>query len=150
MLRDEAQVTFIAHREDELLTSPDPAEALVRWMHPTRGRITPDQFISLAEDSGLILPPGEWVLRTACGKIKSWSDFGLPHIRVSVNVSSRQIEQYNFAEIVRDMIRETGANAAQPDCGSVGRVAERAGEAAGLEVCFRGTPQGSCFHFIIE
>lgn len=89
------------------------AEALVRWKHPTRGRIPPDEFIALAEETGLILPLGEWVLRSACAKIKAWSDAGLPQIRVAVNVSNRQVEQQNFAEIVRSVLHETGANAAQ-------------------------------------
>lgn len=89
------------------------AEALVRWNHPTRGRVTPDEFISLAEETGLILPLGEWVLRTACSTMKAWSDAGLPPLRYCVNVSSRQIDQQNFPELVRNILRETGANAAQ-------------------------------------
>ncbi len=89
------------------------AEALLRWNHPTRGRIAPDQFIPLAEETGLILPVGEWVLRKTCLTIKAWSDAGLPPIRVSVNVSSRQIEQQNFVEIVENILRDTGANASQ-------------------------------------
>lgn len=89
------------------------AEALVRWNHPTRGRIPPDEFIHFAEETGLILPLGEWILRTVCSKMKQWSDAGLPQIRFSVNVSSRQIEQQNFAEIVREVLHSTGANAAQ-------------------------------------
>ena len=88
-------------------------EALVRWNHPTRGRIPPDQFISLAEETGLIIPLGEWVLRTVCRTMKVMNDAGLPKIRYSVNVSSRQIEQQNFPEVVCNVLRETGANAAQ-------------------------------------
>ena len=87
------------------------AEALVRWNHPTRGRIPPDEFISLAEETGLILPLGEWVLRTACSCMKSWHDAGLPAIRYSVNVSSQQIEQQDFSERVCSVLRETGADA---------------------------------------
>ena len=89
------------------------AEALLRWNHPTRGRVAPDQFITLAEETGLILPLGEWALRQACLTMKSWNNAGLPPIRVSVNVSSRQVEQQNFAEIVRNVLRETGANPSQ-------------------------------------
>ena len=89
------------------------AEALVRWNHPTRGRIPPNEFIPLAEETGLILPLGEWVLRTVCSTMKTWNDSGLPQIRFSVNVSSRQIEQQNFADIVRNVLHATGANAAQ-------------------------------------
>ncbi|MDD2270712.1 MAG: EAL domain-containing protein [Desulfuromonadaceae bacterium] len=89
------------------------AEALVRWNHPSRGRIPPNEFIPLAEETGLILPLGEWILRTVCRSMKTWNDAGLPQIRLSVNVSSRQIEQQNFAEIVRKALHATGANAAQ-------------------------------------
>jgi diguanylate cyclase (GGDEF)-like protein len=89
------------------------AEALVRWNHPVRGRIPPNDFITLAEETGLILPLGEWVLRTVCSCMKSWSDAGLPPVRCCVNVSSRQIEQQDFPEIVRTVLRETGANPAQ-------------------------------------
>jgi len=89
------------------------AEALLRWNHPTRGRLAPDQFIPLAEETGLILPMGEWVLREACLTMKAWSDAGLPPIRVAVNVSSRQVEQQNFVEIVENILRDTGANASQ-------------------------------------
>jgi EAL domain-containing protein (putative c-di-GMP-specific phosphodiesterase class I) len=88
-------------------------EALVRWNHPTRGRIPPNEFISLAEETGLILPLGEWVLRTVCRTMKTLNDEGLPRIRYCVNVSSRQIDQKNFPEIVGTILRETGANAAQ-------------------------------------
>ena len=89
------------------------AEALVRWNHPTRGRIPPHEFIPLAEETGLILPLGEWVLRTVCSNMRIWNDAGLPQIRLSVNVSSRQIDQQNFAEVVRNVLQATGANAAQ-------------------------------------
>jgi diguanylate cyclase (GGDEF)-like protein len=89
------------------------AEALVRWNHPQRGRIPPNEFITLAEETGLILPLGEWVLRTACTALKAWSDAGLPRIRCCVNVSSRQIEQQDFPEIVRTVLSETGADPEQ-------------------------------------
>jgi diguanylate cyclase (GGDEF)-like protein len=89
------------------------AEALVRWNHPTRGRIPPNDFIPLAEEMGLILPLGEWVLRTVCTMVKSWSDAGLPPIRYCVNVSSLQIEQQNFPELVHTILKESGANPAQ-------------------------------------
>lgn len=89
------------------------AEALVRWNHPTRGRIPPNEFIPFAEETGLILPLGEWILRAVCLKMKQWNDAGLPQIRFSVNVSSRQIEQQDFAKIVREVLQSTGANAAQ-------------------------------------
>jgi diguanylate cyclase (GGDEF)-like protein len=89
------------------------AEALVRWNHPTRGRIPPLEFITLAEETGLILPLGEWVLRNVCKTIKSFNDSGIPPIRYCVNVSSLQIEKQDFPEIVRTVLSETGANAEQ-------------------------------------
>jgi diguanylate cyclase (GGDEF)-like protein len=89
------------------------AEALVRWNHPTRGRIPPLEFISLAEETGLILPLGEWVLRTVCKTMKTLNGAGLPPIRYCVNVSSIQIEKQDFPEIVRTVLSETGANAKQ-------------------------------------
>ncbi len=89
------------------------AEALVRWNHPTRGRIPPIEFITLAEETGLILPLGEWVLRTTCKTMKAFNDAGLPPVRYCVNVSSKQIEQQNFPEVVRTVLCETGAKAEQ-------------------------------------
>jgi len=89
------------------------AEALMRWNHPTRGRISPDQFIPLAEETGLILLIGEWGFRHACLAVKSWKEAGLPPVRLSVNVSRRQIQQQNFAEIVENILRETGADASR-------------------------------------
>lgn len=89
------------------------AEALVRWNHPEQGRVAPDMFIALAEDTGLIVPLGEWVLRSACSMITKLRDSGLPPIRITVNVSSRQIEQQNFADVVTKMLQATGANPAQ-------------------------------------
>lgn len=89
------------------------AEALVRWNHPERGRVAPDMFIALAEDTGLIVPLGEWVLRSACSMITKLRDSGLPPIRIAVNVSSRQIDQQNFADVVTKVLQETGANPAQ-------------------------------------
>ncbi|HIJ97042.1 MAG TPA: EAL domain-containing protein [Desulfuromonadales bacterium] len=89
------------------------AEALVRWNHPERGRIPPTEFIELAEETGLILPLGEFILRSVCTSMKIWRDAGLPCIRYCVNVSSRQIEQQNFPELVRSILDETGAHADQ-------------------------------------
>jgi diguanylate cyclase (GGDEF)-like protein len=87
------------------------AEALVRWMHPKRGLLAPSEFISLAEQTGLILPLGEWVLETACRQIAAW---GLrpetTHLEVAVNISARQFRQPDFVEQVVDVIRRTRAN----------------------------------------
>ncbi len=79
------------------------AEALVRWQHPTEGLIPPDRFISLAEDRGLILPLGEWVLREACRTALSW-----PGISVAVNVSPIQVRQRDFVATVDRILAETG------------------------------------------
>ncbi len=83
-------------------------EALLRWQHPERGMIPPAVFIPLAEETTLIIPIGEWVLRTACTRLKAWLDAGLPKIRVAVNLSSRQFNQKNLADVVAGILQETG------------------------------------------
>jgi len=85
------------------------AEVLLRWQHPTHGLVLPDQFIPLAEESGLIVPIGEWVLRTACEQLAAWS--GQPvaeHFLLSVNVSARQFRQPDFVAMVERILLETG------------------------------------------
>jgi len=86
-------------------------EALVRWQHPTRGLVSPAKFIPIAEDNGLIIPIGEWVLRTACAQNRAWQLAGLPPIRMSVNLSARQFEAPNLVEVVRQALEETGLQA---------------------------------------
>ncbi len=83
-------------------------EALVRWNHPELGLIHPNQFISLAEETGLIVQIGEWVLRTACRQAREWLDEGYRPLRISVNLSPRQFHQSNFLSIVENVISETG------------------------------------------
>ncbi|MCO4785339.1 MAG: EAL domain-containing protein [Marinomonas atlantica] len=83
------------------------AEALLRWHHPEWGMIPPDQFIPVAEESGLILPLGEWVIRRACQHIQEWQSLGLPPINVSVNLSGRQFLQHDLVDIVQDILTET-------------------------------------------
>jgi diguanylate cyclase (GGDEF)-like protein len=83
------------------------AEALIRWQHPKRGLLPPADFMSLAEDTGLILPIGEWVLRTACTQLAAWKKAGLENFRVSVNVSPLQFQQPNFVETVAQILKET-------------------------------------------
>ncbi|WP_018753057.1 putative bifunctional diguanylate cyclase/phosphodiesterase [Paenibacillus sanguinis] len=83
-------------------------EALVRWNHPKRGILPPNEFIPLAEDSGLIVPLGEWVLKTACQYNKQWQLEGYEPISVSVNLSMRQFRQYNLAERVGAILHEVG------------------------------------------
>ncbi len=83
------------------------AEALVRWNHPEMGSIPPGKLISLAENSGLILPLGEWVLRTACSQALKWQQEGLPALPVAVNVSAVQLRKQGFAELVEQVLKET-------------------------------------------
>jgi diguanylate cyclase (GGDEF)-like protein/PAS domain S-box-containing protein len=83
-------------------------EALVRWEHPERGLVLPAEFIPAAEETGLIVPLGEWVLRTACAQNKAWQEEGLPAMRVAVNLSARQFQQRNLMEVVARVLQETG------------------------------------------
>ncbi|RCX12491.1 diguanylate cyclase (GGDEF)-like protein [Fontibacillus phaseoli] len=83
-------------------------EALVRWNHPKRGLLPPNEFIPLAEDSGLIVPLGEWVLKTACQHNKKWQLDGYEPVCVSVNLSMRQFRQYNLADKVDAILKEVG------------------------------------------
>ncbi len=83
-------------------------EALVRWHHPELGIVSPQTFISLAEETGLILPLGEWVLETACAQNKAWQLAGLPWLKVAVNLSPRQFQQKNLVAIVEKILDETG------------------------------------------
>lgn len=86
----------------------DAAEALVRWRHPERGLVAPAHFIPLAEETGLIIPLGEFVLREACRQARQWQQQGLAEIRVSVNLSVKQLRQGNFVSLVRQVLEETG------------------------------------------
>ncbi len=83
-------------------------EALLRWQHPELGLVPPDKFIRIAENSGMILPIGEWVLTAACRQARKWQLEGLPDVSVAVNVSAVQIRQKGFCELVRRILHETG------------------------------------------
>lgn len=83
------------------------AEALLRWTHPTRGPVSPAQFIPVAEDCGLILPIGHWVLREACKQARAWVDAGLPLATMAVNISSMEFRDDNFLESVFAILKET-------------------------------------------
>lgn len=86
------------------------AEALVRWIHPQKGFIPPDKFISVAEETGIINPLGEWVFRKACEQASSWQAAHGNDVRVSVNLSPRQIKQGLTRDIIIDILSETGLN----------------------------------------
>lgn len=83
-------------------------EALLRWEHPEHGQVAPPRFIGLAEDSGMIVELGAWVMRTACRQVMAWRAAGLPPIQVSVNVSPRQFEERRLIERVAATLAETG------------------------------------------
>ena len=84
------------------------AEALVRWRHPELGLLNPVQFIPLAEEIGLIIQIDQWVMRTACAQLKAWQETGYPLRYVTVNLSARQFQQPDLAEIISGVLEETG------------------------------------------
>jgi diguanylate cyclase (GGDEF)-like protein/PAS domain S-box-containing protein len=84
------------------------AEALIRWIHPVRGVVSPAQFIPVAEDCGLILPIGQWVLREACRQARAWVDAGLPLATMAVNISAMEFRDENFLEGVFAILKDTG------------------------------------------
>ncbi len=83
------------------------AEALLRWRHPEQGLLAPDQFLAVAEDCGVIIPIGEWVIRSACEQARAWNEKGYP-LSVSVNLSNRQFHQANLIEKTARILAETG------------------------------------------
>jgi predicted signal transduction protein with EAL and GGDEF domain len=89
------------------------AEALVRWNEPEAGAVKPEEFIPIAEDTGLILSIGEWVLRTACAQLARWRDDGYEPIRIAVNVSTHQLRQPSWSQVVARILAETGVSAGQ-------------------------------------
>lgn len=89
------------------------AEALLRWIHPEWGVMLPDRFVPIAEDCGLIVPIGRWVLREACTQAKHWEDAGLKPVSVAVNISALEFRSKGFVECVRSVLNETGL---EPRC----------------------------------
>ena len=107
----------LANRQFELYYQPKvdtatdyfhSAEALIRWRHPERGIVMPEEFIPLAEECGLINAIGEWVLREACRQCRAWQREGLPLLRVAVNVTASQFRQGNLLGIIRQAVDESG------------------------------------------
>ncbi len=90
---------------------PKSAEALIRWKHPEKGMIPPLDFINIAEDCGLILPLGKWVLEQACKQLKAFEDEGID-ISIAVNISTAQFERPDLSDIVIEVLNQTGANPA--------------------------------------
>ena len=82
-------------------------EALIRWPHPERGLVPPAQFVPIAEDCGLIVPIGQWVLREACRQARAWQKAGLPPVPVAVNISAMEFRHKDFVESVRAILAET-------------------------------------------
>ncbi|HTG85462.1 MAG TPA: EAL domain-containing protein, partial [Pyrinomonadaceae bacterium] len=101
---------FIVHYQPQVDTRSFQLvgmEALVRWQHPSLGLLYPNEFIALAEDSGLIIQLGDWILRTACTQSMAWQDAGLAPMRLSVNFSARQFQQPTFISTVAEILKET-------------------------------------------
>jgi diguanylate cyclase (GGDEF)-like protein len=105
------QGDFVLHYQPQVnLHSGEIAgvEVLVRWQHPEMGLLDPQRFIPLAEETGLIVPLGSWVLRTACAQNRVWQNEGLPPIKIAVNMSARQIAQPTIVDEIRGILAETG------------------------------------------
>jgi diguanylate cyclase (GGDEF)-like protein/PAS domain S-box-containing protein len=83
-------------------------EALIRWQRPSVGLIPPDEFIPLAETTGLIVPIDQWVLKTACAQCKTWHDAGYPHLSVAVNLSAHHFRRTNLIKVIAEVLHETG------------------------------------------
>jgi diguanylate cyclase (GGDEF)-like protein/PAS domain S-box-containing protein len=109
LLRDE--FTLVYQPKVDLRTRRiTAAEALIRWNHPARGLILPSTFISVAEDCGLIVPIGKWVLREACRQARAWKDAGLPAISMAVNVSAMEFRDENFLKGVFAILDSSGVD----------------------------------------
>lgn len=86
-------------------------EALLRWHQPSGAVVEPVDFIHIAEETGLIVPMGQWVIRKACRQLRDWHDAGMPELTMSVNISAPQLQQSNFSEVILDALRESGVAA---------------------------------------
>jgi diguanylate cyclase (GGDEF)-like protein/PAS domain S-box-containing protein len=111
---EQDQFTLVYQPQVDLMTGKIcGAEALLRWKHPEKGFISPAEFIPVAEETGQIVPIGEWVIRTACWRFASWQKQGMRAIPVAVNLSIRQLRQPNLAEVVEAAVKENGLD---PHC----------------------------------
>ncbi|HEY3431526.1 MAG TPA: EAL domain-containing protein [Rhodocyclaceae bacterium] len=107
------QHQFLLHYQPQVVDDGrvTGAEALVRWQHPERGMVSPAEFIPLAENTGLILPLGQWVLETACHQLARWAGHPqMDHLTIAVNVSAHQFRQPDFVQQVAAVLKKTGAN----------------------------------------
>ncbi|WP_307470930.1 sensor domain-containing phosphodiesterase [Paenibacillus harenae] len=110
-LDHEELVLYYQPQVDYLTKRIVGVEALLRWNHPVKGLIAPDQFIPIAEETALIIPIGEWVLRESCRQLKYWQDQGYPLFSIAVNLSARQFEQNNLFAMVTNVLSEVGLSA---------------------------------------
>jgi diguanylate cyclase len=104
---------FLVYYQPQINLSNDKIvgfEALIRWDHPDRGILTPAEFIPLAEETGLIVPIGCWVIKSACQQLKQWEEEGYDELVMAVNISARQFKDQEFADMVRNIIHETDIN----------------------------------------
>ncbi|MFO1270920.1 MAG: EAL domain-containing protein [Rubrivivax sp.] len=109
--RAHEQQEFVIHYQPKALLASGEitgVEALIRWHRPRHGLVAPDRFIGVLEDSGLMLPVGAWILRTACAQLAAWDREGLPKLNLAVNLSPRQFRQEYLARFVADTLAETG------------------------------------------
>jgi diguanylate cyclase (GGDEF)-like protein/PAS domain S-box-containing protein len=109
LLRNEFDV-YYQPRINPITNEMESAEALIRWNHPKWGMVLPDEFISMAEDSGLIIPLGEWIIREVCFRLKKWEKENLPIKKISINLSSIQLLQFNFVDMVSTILKEFSVN----------------------------------------
>ena len=106
-LRNDEFIVYYQPQIDPLKNKIVGLEALVRWNHPTRGLLSPEVFIPIAEKNNLINSLGEWVLKTACIQIKKWQDIGIPLLKVAINLSAVQIMNPKIVDVINDIIKKT-------------------------------------------
>ncbi len=105
-LKNHEFVLYYQPQYNLVTTRCEGVEALIRWHHPVRGLLYPDEFIPIAEKSEIISRIGEWVLRTSCLQARTWLDKGFPNLRMAVNVSGRQLRNHKFIDLIRDLLQE--------------------------------------------